>query len=48
MRHPGGSVASVIALLPLQRDALRALLERKPAEPKHILTVRKTGYRFEP
>jgi DNA-binding response OmpR family regulator len=27
---------------------LRKKLEKKPAEPKHILTVRKTGYRFEP
>lgn len=27
---------------------LRKKLETKPAEPKHILTVRKTGYRFEP
>jgi two-component system alkaline phosphatase synthesis response regulator PhoP len=27
---------------------LRKKLEMKPAEPKHILTVRKTGYRFEP
>ena len=27
---------------------LRKKLERNPAEPKHILTVRKTGYRFEP
>ena len=27
---------------------LRKKLETIPAEPKHILTVRKTGYRFEP
>ena len=27
---------------------LRKKLEKNPAEPKHILTVRKTGYRFEP
>ena len=27
---------------------LRRKLEKTPAEPKHILTVRKTGYRFEP
>jgi DNA-binding response OmpR family regulator len=27
---------------------LRKKLEKKPAEPKHILTVRKTGYRFDP
>jgi DNA-binding response OmpR family regulator len=27
---------------------LRRKLEKNPAEPKHILTVRKTGYRFEP
>jgi two-component system alkaline phosphatase synthesis response regulator PhoP len=27
---------------------LRKKLEKVPAEPKHILTVRKTGYRFEP
>lgn len=27
---------------------LRRKLERVPAEPKHILTVRKTGYRFAP
>jgi DNA-binding response OmpR family regulator len=27
---------------------LRMKLEKVPAEPKHILTVRKTGYRFEP
>lgn len=27
---------------------LRKKLEKKPAEPRHILTVRKTGYRFEP
>lgn len=26
---------------------LRKKLEKNPAEPKHILTVRKTGYRFE-
>jgi two-component system alkaline phosphatase synthesis response regulator PhoP len=27
---------------------LRKKLEKNPAEPQHILTVRKTGYRFEP
>jgi two-component system response regulator MtrA len=27
---------------------LRKKLEKNPADPKHILTVRKTGYRFEP
>jgi two-component system, OmpR family, alkaline phosphatase synthesis response regulator PhoP len=27
---------------------LRKKLEKNPAEPRHILTVRKTGYRFEP
>ena len=27
---------------------LRRKLEKTPAEPRHILTVRKTGYRFEP
>ena len=27
---------------------LRRKLEANPAEPKHILTIRKTGYRFEP
>ena len=27
---------------------LRKKLEKKPGEPEHILTVRKTGYRFEP
>lgn len=27
---------------------LRRKLEKNPAEPQHILTVRKTGYRFEP
>jgi two-component system, OmpR family, alkaline phosphatase synthesis response regulator PhoP len=27
---------------------LRKKLEKNPAEPMHILTVRKTGYRFEP
>jgi two-component system, OmpR family, alkaline phosphatase synthesis response regulator PhoP len=27
---------------------LRRKLEQTPAEPRHILTVRKTGYRFEP
>jgi DNA-binding response OmpR family regulator len=27
---------------------LRKKLEKIPAEPKHVLTVRKTGYRFEP
>lgn len=27
---------------------LRRKLEKNQAEPKHILTVRKTGYRFEP
>lgn len=27
---------------------LRRKLEETPAEPRHILTVRKTGYRFEP
>lgn len=27
---------------------LRKKLEKNPAGPKHILTVRKTGYRFEP
>ena len=27
---------------------LRKKLEKKPAEPRHILTVRKTGYRFDP
>jgi two-component system alkaline phosphatase synthesis response regulator PhoP len=27
---------------------LRKKLEKNPAEPRHILTLRKTGYRFEP
>jgi DNA-binding response OmpR family regulator len=27
---------------------LRKKLEMNPAEPRHILTVRKTGYRFQP
>jgi DNA-binding response OmpR family regulator len=27
---------------------LRRKLEVNAAEPKHILTIRKTGYRFEP
>jgi DNA-binding response OmpR family regulator len=27
---------------------LRRKLERNPAKPRHILTVRKVGYRLEP
>jgi two-component system alkaline phosphatase synthesis response regulator PhoP len=34
--------------LDIHVSELRRKLERNPAEPKHILTVRKTGYRFEP
>jgi two-component system, OmpR family, alkaline phosphatase synthesis response regulator PhoP len=34
--------------LDIHVSELRRKLEKNPAEPKHILTVRKTGYRFEP
>jgi two-component system, OmpR family, alkaline phosphatase synthesis response regulator PhoP len=34
--------------LDIHVSELRKKLEKNPAEPKHILTVRKTGYRFEP
>jgi two-component system, OmpR family, alkaline phosphatase synthesis response regulator PhoP len=34
--------------LDIHVSELRRKLEQNPAEPKHILTVRKTGYRFEP
>jgi DNA-binding response OmpR family regulator len=42
--QPGVSTRTV----DIHVSELRKKLEKNPAEPRHILTLRKTGYRFEP
>lgn len=48
MRHVWGYDASIVSrTVDTHVMELRRKLERTPAEPRHILTVRKAGYRLE-
>ena len=43
-----GSICDVLPMAKTKLGRARAKLERNPAEPRHLLTVRGVGYKWSP